>query len=82
MALTQYPDVEIASFRMMEVGGMWGEEKLSQKAPGNQMATSVLYLTHTIIKDCCSCLWVIGLEVWGHKELENCSQLQLNQGYF
>lgn len=54
------------------------KEKLSQETPGNQMAPSMLHHTHTFIKDYCGCLWVIDLEVWGHKELENCSQLQLN----
>lgn len=46
------------------------------------MAPSMLHHTHTFIKDYCGCLWVIDLEVWGHKELENCSQLQLNVSYF
>lgn len=42
------------------------EEKLSQEAPGSQMAPRALHRTHTFIRDYPGCLRVIDLEVWGH----------------
>lgn len=74
--------MEIAFLGIMGGEGVCVWQKLSQKAPGNQMASSMLDFTHTFIKDYCGFLWIIVLEVWGHKELENCSQLQLNPSYF
>lgn len=86
--MRDFPEVEIA-FLGIRGGGeeklsqeSYCEEKLSQETPGNQMAPSMLHCAHTFIKDYLGCLWVIDLGVWGHKELENCSQLQLNMSYF
>lgn len=86
--MRDFPGVEIV-FLGIRGGGeeklsqeSYCEEKLSQETPGNQMAPSMLHCAHTFIKDYFGCLSVIDLGVWGHKELENCSQLQLNRSYF
>lgn len=87
--MRDFPEVEIAFLGIRGGGGgeklsqeSYCEEKLSRETPGNQMAPSMLHCAHTFIKDYFGCLSVIDLGVWGHKELENCSQLQLNKSYF